>query len=649
MKESLGLDRRTFLRFASSSASLLVTSAAMARLGLSPASAAPAAESLPFVDDYTTNVLVNLSPQTNAAVRILSGMAQLWQTGPTWNTGVPLRSRVLQANLRHVVSVTTHRTDAQSRKAFIYDRQHQSYAVIAGLGPLAEVYRAGAKAVTSITTAPDGTPPGPISDAVPVDAPVGSALGAGSVTSDLGQVALLVNTVRGPFASGNPSKYAYQYPRPWRLNDDSRVVETGGTDDFGYPIYDSDVVVAVQLLRQRSASPTDDGGYISGHTNAFYLAALALAYAIPERFQELLTRAAELSDTRIVAGMHSPLDVIGGRILGTALAAAALADPQNAALKAAARRQATEYLQSRTGTTADTLFDYAHSTGLDADPYADRDANITAFTPRLTYHLPEAGGRPVKAIVPKGAEVLVETRLPYLSVEQRREVLRTTALPSGHVLLDGPEQWGRLNLVAAADGYGTFDHDVDVEMNSNQGGFHAADRWRNDIDGPGGLIKRGTGVLTLSGANCYRGGTWLRAGTLIAGSPDALGRGDVHLLGGTLELAPMRDDRIRLAADFNQSKAAVLELTLRHDGAPALTVARTARLESGSELVINLDVEASPGRGVLIPVIRAGSLRGTFASITVQGGPWRVVPVYSAGGLSVRLLRIVEGVHERSE
>ena len=641
MKESSNLDRRNFLRLASLSAGVLVFPAAVLRPVLSAAaatSATAATSGLPFVDDYTTNVVANLSSETNAAVRILSGMAQLWQTGPTWNTGVALRSRVLQANVRHVVAVTTHRTDAQSRKAFIYDRQHQSYAMIAGLGPLAELYTAGAMAVTSITTAPDGTPPAPISDVVPAGAPAGSALGAGSVTSDLGQVALLVNTVRGPFASSNPSKYAYQYPRPWRLNDNSQVVDTGATDELGYPIYDCDVVVAVQLLRQRSTSATDDAGYVSGHTNAFYLAALALAYAIPERFQELLTRAAELSDTRIVAGMHSPADVIGGRILGTALAAAALADPQNAALKAAARRQAAEYLQSRTGTTADTLFDYAHSAGPDVDPYADRDTNLKAFTPRLTYRLPKGGGRQVEMSVPKGAEVLLETRLPYLEVEQRREVLRTTALPSGHDLLDGPEQWGRLNLVAAADGYGAFDRDVRVEMDATAGGFNAADSWRNDIHGAGGLIKLGTGALTLTGANRYRGDTRLRAGTLTAGSSDALGRGDVQVLGGTLRLAAVRDCRTRLAADYSQSKGAVLEVTLRRDSEPALTVARVVTLESGSELVLHLDADDSPRRGALIPVIRARSLRGKFASITVRGGQYRAVPVYSAGGLSVRLL-----------
>lgn len=273
---------------------------------------------------------------------------------------------------------------------------------------------------------------------MPADAPAGSALGAGSYDSSLGQVAKLVDTVRGPYASGNPGKYAFQYPRPWRMNESSEVVDTGAKDALGYPVYDSEVVVATQLLRQRSASPVDDGGFPSGHTNAFHLAGLALAYAVPERFQELVTRAFELSHTRIMSGMHSTVDVMGGRIMATALAAATLADAANADLKAAARAQALKYFTEQTGSTADTLFAYAHSDA--ADAYADRDANARSVAPRLTYVLNRDGGNK-PFTVPKGAEVLLETRLPYLDAAQRREVLRTTGLPSGYVLLDGFEQW----------------------------------------------------------------------------------------------------------------------------------------------------------------------------------------------------------------
>jgi len=619
------VSRRTLLRGAAAVSVGLAGGQTVVSLLASPVNAAAAKA---FIDDYRSNILANLTPETNAVVRILSGMQQLWQTGPTWNTGVPLAPAVLRDNVRYCVATTTARTEAQAKRAFVQDRQHQSYAVIAGLGVLADVYKAGALAVTSITTAPDSTPPTTISDAVPAGAPAGSAIGAGSYTSALGAVAKLVDTVRGPFASGNPGKYAFQYPRPWRMNADSAVVDTGAVDALGYPVYDSEVVVVPQLLRQRSLSPTDDAGYPSGHTNAFHLAALALAYAVPERFQELVACALDLSETRIVAGMHSPLDVLSGRIMATALTAATLSDPENAQLKATARAQAAAYLQEQTGTTADTLYAYAHSAGTDTDPYADREANRRAVTPRLTYILRRTG-RDTPLTVPQGAEVLLETRQPYLTAAQRRAVLRSTALPAGYSLLDGPEQWGRLNLFAAADGYGAFEDDVEVTLDAAGGGFRAADAWRNDIGGPGRLTKSGTGTLTLTGANRFSGGVRVLAGTLAAGSATALGCGDVEVGGGTLRLT--RSARIQGA--FRQT-AGALALPVSRAGGPALTVSGTAEIGRGSVLELTVDEGCQ-----LVPVLRAHRLRGRFAAITVAGGGYRAVPVYTETTLSVRLIR----------
>src|SRR4051794_25508338 len=249
MTEHSLIDRRGFLRCA-----VLVPAAAVAAPSVLTwsASRAGAAEALPFVDAYKTNLVTNTTADANAAVRILSGMAQVWRTGTTWNDGLPVRPEVLHDNVRYCVKITRRRTSEQAKQAFLFDRQHQSYSATGGLGPLADLYRSGAKAVTSITVAPDGTPPTTIDDAVPAGAPAGSAIGAGSTASDLGTVVQFINTVRGPYSSGNPAKFAYQYPRPWRLTDDSVIVDTGKVDAYGYPIYDSDVLVAPQLLRQRS-------------------------------------------------------------------------------------------------------------------------------------------------------------------------------------------------------------------------------------------------------------------------------------------------------------------------------------------------------------------------------------------------------------
>ncbi|NUP53909.1 MAG: phosphatase PAP2 family protein [Catenulispora sp.] len=624
MTESLiaaspGLARRRFL-LSTAGVGAVVASAGVV---LAPAAAATAAPGtagadpmLPFVDHYATNAPTNLTALTDAAVDILSGMAALWRPGTAWDNGAVLDREVLRANVRHCVRVTRGRTQDAAKKAFIFDRQDQSYAAIGGLGPLADLYKQGALAVTSITSAPDGTPQTQINDQVPADAPAGAATGAGSPTSELGAVVQLVQALRGPHSSGNPSKAAYGYPRPWRLTGDSEVAATGAVDAFGYPVYDSDVVVAPQLLRQRSLTPATDGGFPSGHTNAFFLACLALAYAVPERFQELVTRAYELADTRIVAGMHSPVDVIGGRVLGTALAAAVLNDPATAEIKALARKTALEYFTARTGTTPDTLAAYAHSAAVGTDAYADREANIRSIAPRHTYNLPCRGSRTVPMVVPKGAEALVETRLPYLDAAQRREVLRTTALPSGDVLLDGPELWGRLDLFAAADGYRSFAADTRVTMDAAEGGFSAADTWRNDIDGAGRLVKAGTGTLTLTGRNSYRGGTVIEAGTLVAGSAHAFGRGDVTVA-----------DRAALGLAIGGHGPDDAEFAI----AGTLTLGRT------SALTIRLDEGQASRRNGLVVRIRARRIRGRFDSVTALG--FRSDVEYTDGGVFVRLRR----------
>ncbi|MFJ9179320.1 autotransporter-associated beta strand repeat-containing protein [Streptomyces sp. NPDC102360] len=201
--------------------------------------------------------------------------------------------------------------------------------------------------------------------------------------------------------------------------------------------------------------------------------------------------------------------------------------------------------------------------------------------------------------VPRAAEVLLETRLPYLTADQRREVLRTTALPAGYALLDeGFEQWGRLNLFAAADGYGMFDTDVEVTVDAAAGGFAAADAWRGDIGGPGALTKRGTGTLTLTGANHHTGGTTLEAGVLTTGSRNTLGRGDVSVRGGTLRVAAP----LRVHGVHGQGAGTTLAVTVSDDGEPAVSVAHRALVSAdGNTLAVTLDTEHPPTPGSTAP------------------------------------------------
>ncbi|WP_251268599.1 autotransporter-associated beta strand repeat-containing protein, partial [Enterobacter hormaechei] len=51
------------------------------------------------------------------------------------------------------------------------------------------------------------------------------------------------------------------------------------------------------------------------------------------------------------------------------------------------------------------------------------------------------------------------------------------------------------------------------------------------IGGTGGLIKQGTGVQTLSGANTFSGGVNLTAGGLLLGDSSAIGSGALTVSG----------------------------------------------------------------------------------------------------------------------
>jgi len=462
-----------------------------------------------YVDAAASNTTANTTPQSNVAIGLLSPMLDYWtpDANPTAqfdangkfipsSVGTIKNQAVLDANIATAAGITQSRTAEQSTEAYLIDRRNQNYSAIDGLGPYADAFRAGSNAGTTI---PDQIP----SDATSVkydDAGNSNGAWADSDTT-YGPMVDLVNQFRNSSASTNPAKAFYNYARPFRWSDSVEVLPT------------------LVPAEKTDAEWQSDGGYPSGHTNAGYLASYALAYAAPERFQQILTSASEIGNSRIVAGMHSPGDVIGGRIMSTAVAAAALNQPGNAALKQSARANAA------------TLFATAPS---GSDAFADRASNEELYEQRLTYGLPRLGDTTKSAVVPKGAEVLLETRQPYLTADQRRWVLQSTALPSGYALLDDSEGWGRLNLFAAADGYSAFSTDVTVFMNAADGGFSSADSWRNDIDGAGSLTKQGTGALTLTGNNSYGGGTVVEAGQLSATSPTAFGTGPISVAGGIL-------------------------------------------------------------------------------------------------------------------
>ncbi|MFN3579787.1 MAG: phosphatase PAP2 family protein, partial [Pseudomonas sp.] len=386
-----------------------------------------------------------------------------------------LDAAVWKANIDYVVEVTKERSDDQAILAFLDDVRSKNYSVIDGYGPLTEAYVANSGAFTDV--------PVPTTDQVLRDKNYmpgvnDGILWAGQKNSELGAVVNLVDAFRqrSP-ASTNASKYIFSTPRPWRMDDAGAIQHLGTNKAYActesngtvrshiVDEYVTSVSVVPGLMCARRPHSTGDhdkglysvegenrrkdGGYPSGHTNAGYLAAMAYAYALPQRYSEMLTRGAQLGESRILAGMHSPVDVIGGRIHAMIVASSALSRPDILDEATAAYNNAQSFFGRMAADEGMDLYAFAHrpmenERGLidgshintevfDTSQYDDNELNKELYRFRMTYGLPQDPAKAGQApIVPEGAEALLATRQPYLSAEQRRAVLYTTSIDSGY-------------------------------------------------------------------------------------------------------------------------------------------------------------------------------------------------------------------------
>lgn len=477
-----------------------------------------------FVDTYQANTSKNTTPQTNPVVGEMAEFSTYWADGKKLNPGL------LSQNIAKAADITQHRNDGEAERSYLTDRRDLRYNLISGLGPYATTFVKNADAQTDFTSMP--------SEPLPANAPY-SKVNWASTTTTLGPLVQLVNTTsRSPFSGTGVIKHVVKYVRPYRQSDQVKVVPA--------------------LSKVMAAAKADDYDFPSGHTTAAFETGLTLAYAVPERFQELLTRSSEVGYDRVLAGRHSPLAVMGGRMVGTAMTAATLNDSNNRDLMKQAYQVAhTDALLGSKDTTA-------------TDTFSDYQTNREAYRFRMTYGFAQTGDTTQAMRVPKGAEVLLATRLPYLSDTQRRDVLYTTGMPAGYPIMDDAEGWGRLDLFSAANGYGALNERVTVNMDAKQGGFNAQDNWRNDIAGKGQLTKSGSGSLTLSGHNAFTGGTTLTAGTLRLASATAAGNGNVKLTGGTLQLSTAK---VTVKGNYQQKKG---QLQLAQDAHVAIK--KTAKL-----------------------------------------------------------------------
>lgn len=206
--------------------------------------------------------------------------------------------------------------------------------------------------------------------------------------------------------------------------------------------------------------------YPSGHATYGYTGALVLAMLIPDRYQQMVARAAEYGNDRIIVGAHYAMDVMGGRTLALYDMAHLLAnDPAymgrtvrgspaikdfRAAIRSA-RSEMTSALEAACGNPIDVCA--REDTGRLNNPAA----NEAFYASTHTYKLPvvyESNANTVEDVGKLAPEAgyLLTVAFPRLSLEEADHILTETEGPGGGFLDDGSPfgLYSRLNLYAAA-------------------------------------------------------------------------------------------------------------------------------------------------------------------------------------------------------
>ena len=273
--------------------------------------------------------------------------------------------------------------------------------------------------------------------------------GAGGVTDIFGKAYNL------PAGSENADRYGNSRP----FQTEPHLLTYGGKDFFGA---DSDNVA---WLRGPAQNLVDSPSYPSGHTTHGYTESLLLALLVPERYPEMMARAAEYGNNRIIIGAHYAMDVLGGRTLATYDVAHLLANDAGYVgvdrdgvriddFRAALVEARSDLVTALAGACGNAVAVCAND---DQSRFANPDDDARFVDTTQTYGLPVVSTQAADAKVDVGkvapeAGYLLTTAYPYLSLDQANAILTATLGPGGGFLDNGSAfgLYSRLDLYRAA-------------------------------------------------------------------------------------------------------------------------------------------------------------------------------------------------------
>ncbi|PIT23111.1 hypothetical protein BGI37_13310 [Snodgrassella alvi] len=238
-----------------------------------------------------------------------------------------------------------------------------------------------------------------------------------------------------------------------------------------------------------------------------------------------------------------------------------------------------------------------------------------------------------------GAAVLVKQKYPWMTNDNLRTTLLTTATDLGAKGVDSVYGWGLLNIGKAVNGPAQFAFG-NFSANVTDGQYI----FSNDINGEGGLIKNGNGTLVLQGQHTYKGETQINSGMLaLDGSNQSkayIDNSGAYLVKGSTGAINNEGTFISRDAIINGDFTQTTEATFQTNLGSKTTINGTADL-AGRLYFDALKSGFIPETGTKVEVINAQQRNGEFdktelsANILLEGKT-----IYDGGNVNFDITRI---------
>jgi subtilase-type serine protease len=370
---------------------------------------------------------------------------------------------------------------------------------------------------------------------------------------------------------------------------------------------------------------TTNPSFPSGHTTYAYTDSILLGMLTPELYQSMLSRGSQFANSRIVLGVHYPLDIIASRSLASYDLAQAFTNPayiNNAAttgtainmpsLFTSAAPELSSYLTAG-AQAAGCGNSIASCAASQSNPYAPSAANAATYANNLTYGLPTLSFKqaPQQAAPAGGPDASILLATLYGGSSATAQALANAA--NGHT--DGSGLLGSLSTNTVNQII------VNTETNALAAFYGTSlSYWsRINLSAAAGYFQGVTGSLTLASTDKVETNVTIEATGALGGTGTIAG--NVTNAGGALKPGDA-PGVLTITGDLTDSVSSGLDIQL--GGTTPGTEYSQLIVDGKASLLGNLDLDLVDGfsltSGETFDIVETGDgLANELTSLSLNG------------------------------